>query len=204
MSEHAPRSGNRGIESARALFYDFFAGLFLYDLLKEREELIANQLGILAQNPLEEGLEVPLLEILQIMKSEGIGAFLSEYTNLFIMPFSHRRLHLLLSHYKEGCVGGRALLDIRQRLRDFPVRMNSELCKESEEHIGFLMMLMRFLVEHQGEVPEGSEKRLFAEFIKPYIFTLASELMHHSEARIYSKVGAILRSFMEFEQEFLE
>ncbi|WP_129545385.1 hypothetical protein [Wolinella succinogenes] len=45
--------------------------------------------------------------------------------------------------------------------------MNEELCKESEEHFGFLLVLMRFLIENHGQVPLNSEVKVFKEFIAP-------------------------------------
>lgn len=193
----------KSFDAARVLFYDFLAGVFLYDLLLGREELLKRQVALLQASPLDEAMEIAIKGLGGILEREGIETLRNEYTELFVLPFSHKRIHLLLSHYNEGCVGGQALLDIRQRLRDFPIRMNSDLCKESEEHFGFLMVLMRFLIEHREEIPEGSERRVFEEFIAPYGEKIAQELIHHPVAQAYPKIGQILRGFLEFERLIL-
>ena len=48
---------NETINQARAIFYDFFAGLLLGDLLQGREALIKKQLVRLATAPLDEASE---------------------------------------------------------------------------------------------------------------------------------------------------
>lgn len=194
----------RSFDSGRILLYDFFSGLFLHDLLVGRKELLEKQLEILLQSPLEEGLEIPLGQMLSMVQKEGMEPIVAEYTELFVLPFTHRRIHLLLSHYKEGYVGGQALLDIRQRLRDFPIRMNEELCKESEEHFGFLLVLMRFLIENHGQVPLNSEVKVFKEFIAPYGEGITQELISHPQARFYASAGKVLASFLGFERNLLK
>lgn len=195
---------NDKLNAGRTLLYDFFAGLFLYDLLLGREELLKEQLQILLENPFDDGLEFPISQILLALKTGGIESFCTEYTTIFNLPIARKRVHLLLSHYKEGCVGGQALLDIRQKLRSFPIRMNSDICKESEEHFGFILMLMRFLIENHDQVPPNSEIEVFKEFIKPYGIQIAKELKEHYESKIYSKVGELLESFLEFEESYIK
>lgn len=51
---------DESINQARAIFYDFFAGLFLGDLLEGREALLKTQLERLATAPLDEGAEKSL------------------------------------------------------------------------------------------------------------------------------------------------
>ena len=154
---------------ARALYYDFFAGFFLYELVGARKDLFLEQIDILATSPINEsdGEYFAMLRA-YIAKSDS-KEILREYTQTFNLPFSAQNLptqerskqggkkskkpkipnpqiFLYLSHYLEGCLNGESLLRVRTLVKKTHFRLNTQEFKESEEHFGFLLLLMRHLL----------------------------------------------------------
>ena len=158
------------LASARALYYDFFAGLFLYELLCVREDVTLKQILILKENVLEESDSAHFEVLENEMKQYGLKRIIDEYTQTFILPFStskeegespkrrkkgevfynNPQVMLYLSHYTQGCLNGEALLKARKLIKQSTFRLNTKFCKESEEHLGFLLLLMRYLVSSEG------------------------------------------------------
>ena len=78
---------NEAIERARILYYDFFAGLFLYDLLINRKDLLLEQVKILKTQPLNDGDLVFFEALENEIQTNGIKNILFEYTRFFMLPF---------------------------------------------------------------------------------------------------------------------
>lgn len=196
---HTATNQNTEICKARALYYDFFSRMFLYDLLLVSQERLNFELEMMQNAPLEESLLTTYKSLQDIVQS-GLQTLKEDYTTLFVFPRSNTKVHLILSHYVDNNVAGSILLEIRQFFRKLPVRLNSESFEESEEHFGFLMALMGYMLEHESEFAANVSNELFARFIAPFGKTIATELQHNHISKAYEYVGILLEQFLLFEE----
>lgn len=165
------------LNQARALYYDFFAGFFLYELLDSRFEIFIAQIDILATSPLNES-DLPYFRALKdTLLSTNADAIKREYSQIFNIPFAAKKadsalcddedstqdstnfedsadstqkavhIFLYLSHYLEGCINGSSLLEAKEIIKKSKFRLNKEGFKESEEHFGFLLLFMRYSLQ---------------------------------------------------------
>ena len=190
------------INKARAIFYDFFAGLFLHDLLQEREALIKTQLESLSTSPLDDEAEKSLARLSHELKEHGIVVIMDEFNDLFALPFSGAVVLPYVSHYKESRLNGDILVDIRQTIKELPVRANSAQFSESEDHLGFLFLVMRYCIE--GKKFEETQKEIFKLYILPYVKGFIDDIVSNSKADFYKDIAAILDSFMDFERNYVK
>lgn len=212
-----PQSEN--LAQARALYYDFFAGIFLFELLESRAEIIMRQIEILQSNPLEDSNVADFGALKREIAANGITNIMREYQGAFLLPFTpykkgdampRRRkgeiptapktqIMLYLSHYTDGCLNASGLLKARQIVKKSSFRLNNAEFKESEEHLGFLLLFMRYLVLSA----EARDKNLAQEAIKELILPLGNAvseaILVRDDLRFYPCVARILRSFLEAE-----
>ncbi|WP_334083972.1 molecular chaperone TorD family protein [Helicobacter typhlonius] len=208
------------VASARALYYDFFAGLFLYELLCVREDVILKQVMILKENVLDER-DSAYFEILENeIKANGLKRIIDEYTNTFILPFSvpsekesapkrrgkgevfysNPQIMLYLSHYTEGCLNGKALLQARALIKQSTFRLNNLTFKESEEHLGFLLLLMRYLLCSADKQDVALSAQFAKEFVIPLGNFVIDALLERQGLMYYAPVAYVLQSFLDVER----
>ena len=217
---------------ARALYYDFFAGFFLYELVGARKDLFVEQIDILATSPINEsdGEYFAMLRA-YIAKSDS-KEILREYTQTFNLPFSTHELpaqelgkqggkkskkpkipnpqiFLYLSHYLEGCLNGESLLRVRTLVKKTHFRLNTQEFKESEEHFGFLLLLMRHLLQDTKTLSGDEAERdrliqeIFTQAIAPMGLPIAQALAKREDLSCYHLVGLLLGSFLTLEQHII-
>lgn len=195
---HTKDTSTVAIRKARALYYDFFARVLMYDLLLESRDVLVSTLKLMQQSPLDESVITSYNHLLTVLQTDGLQPFKYDYTELFVMPHAHTKVHLILSHYVDNSVAGSILLDIRQFFRQLPVRINSDNCKESEEHFGFLMLLSSYILENDSVAYLHNE--FFQSFIIPFGMEIARALQK-APSQLYQHVGLILEQFLLFEQD---
>ena len=208
------------LASARALYYDFFAGLFLYELLCVREDVILKQILILKENVLEESDSAHFEVLENEMKQYGLKRIIDEYTQTFILPFStskeegespkrrkkgevfynNPQVMLYLSHYTQGCLNGEALLKARKLIKQSTFRLNTKFCKESEEHLGFLLLLMRYLVSSENSDDRALSKEILKERVIPLGDFVTDVLQKREGLMYYAHIASLLRSFLNVER----
>ncbi|WP_299547288.1 molecular chaperone TorD family protein [uncultured Helicobacter sp.] len=196
MLENLSPKEVQDLKNARLLYYDFFYGLFVFELLDERVELAKKQLEILQNAPLNERSEASILLLRQELQNNGIQNLKEEFSRLFALPFGGKQVGMHLSHYYENCIGAESLLKMRALLKKSDVRVETKEFKESEEHLGFLFGFMRHLIE--SENTEFAEE-VFA-FIKDAYSGLICEIRDREDAQYYLALADILEGFMEFER----
>lgn len=208
------------IAKARALYYDFFAGLFLYELLCKREETLSKQVEILKTHILNENDDIHFEVLANALKTQGTQCLIEEYTSTFILPFAppsdtdsmprrrkkgevfyhNPQIMLYLSHYWEGCLNGKALLQARQLIKQSTFRLDTQGCKESEEHLGFLLLLMRYLVCSQHNEDEKASWQVLRELVIPLGDFVISALQKRENLLYYTHIAALLQSFLNVER----
>ncbi|TLD85663.1 molecular chaperone TorD family protein [Helicobacter sp. MIT 05-5294] len=190
----------QNLQQARILYYDFFNGLLVFEILDERAKIAQKQLEILLNAPLNEEAEGSMLLLKQELQDNGIQNIKEEFSTLFALPFGEKQVGMHLSHYYENCIGAESLLKIRSLLKQSDVRVNSEVFKETEEHLGFLCGLMRHLLEVDNM---DLAKEVF-EFSHKAFLSLIEEIKARKDAKFYLAVALILESFMKFEAEIYQ
>lgn len=204
------------VTNARALYYDFFAGFFLYELLENRTGLLLEQIKLMKENPLNEddSMHFELLE--SELMSNGVSGIRQEYTRTFILPFvspanldskksegkapaPNTQIMLYLSHYREGCINGESLVKARRLVKQTSFRLNSQEYKESEEHLGFLLLLMRYLLLSQDEDDKRLRKDVALELVVPLGEFVAKALTDREDLSFYSSIGHLLDGFLRLE-----
>lgn len=191
------------INQARAIFYDFFAGLLLSDLLKGREALILEQLERLGIAPLDEEAEKSFAILAFELNHEGgFQKIADEFDDLFCIPMSGDVVLPYVSHYKQGCFNGDILVDIRQTIKELPIRANSEIFKETEDHLGFLFLVMRYCIEEKNF--RASEKEICKMYLLPYMNQFIEDICTNPKSNLYKEIAVILKSFMEFERNYIK
>lgn len=206
----------KSVTNARVLYYDLFAGFFLYELLEVRAGLLLEQIKIMKENPLrdEDGVHFELLE--SELTRNGVAEIRQEYTRTFILPFTstenldskksgekaqivNAQVMLYLSHYREGCINGESLVKARRLVKQTSFRLNSQECKESEEHLGFLLLLMRHLLLSQDEHDRKICKDVALELVIPLGGFVAKALIDREDLSFYSSVGHLFDGFLKLE-----
>lgn len=204
------------VTNARALYYDFFAGFFLYELLETRTGLLLEQIKLMKENPLSEDDSVHFELLESELTCNGVAGIRQEYTRTFILPFvspenldskksggkvqiPNTQVMLYFSHYREGCINGESLVKARRLVKQTSFRLNARECKESEEHLGFLLLLMRHLLLSQDEDDKRLCKEVALELVVPLGGFVAKALIYREDLSFYSSVGHLLDGFLRLE-----
>lgn len=203
------------LSQGRALYYDFFAGFFLYEIIEQRVNLALTQMQIFSSQPLrEQDLQI-FNNLKKALQSHSADKLKDEYAFIFNIPFSaeskpifkkgkdkHRKhtgqnpqIFLYLSHYLEGCLNGKSLLKAKKIIKQTHFRL-ADGFKESEEHFGFLLLLMRHLLQ---ENDLKIAKEVFNECIKPMGFEIAKALKNRENLVFFAYIGDLLEGFLEIE-----
>lgn len=242
------------LNQARALYYDFFAGFFVFELLDSRFEIFNKQIEILSSYPLDSADDKHFSALLGYLKRASLAEIKREYSQTFDIPFGAKggnladknaessaksafaessldksdnesftpqealefeklkntltslpkgQIFLYLSHYNEGCLNGASLLKAKQLVKQTRFRLNSESYKESEEHFGFLLLFMSYLLRECGaeSINAESSNEFFNECLRPMASTIADLLAKRDDLQCYQKVGVLLKNFIKLEEE---
>lgn len=183
---------------ARMLYYDFFNGFLVFEMLDERAELAQKQIEILLNEPLNDTAKNAMLLLQNELKTHGMANFKDEFSRLFALPFGAKQVGIHLSHFYHHCIGGVSLLQMRQLVKQSDVRVQSESFKETEEHLGFICGFMRHLLE-VGNAQLA--KDVFA-LSKDAFLGFIAEIEAREDAKLYVAIAQILQSFIQFEGEY--
>lgn len=213
---------NEAIERARILYYDFFAGLFLYDLLINRKDLLLEQVKILKTQPLNDGDLVFFEALENEIQTNGIKNILFEYTRFFMLPFdvnenvsinrlakkrdknekkekSASQIILYLSYYLDGTIAGSGLSIAKEKVRKSKVRLNEKEFKENEEHIGFLFVFSKYLLQNNEN---SLQNEVFKDCIIPMKDKIIENINNKYLDSMYYNIANLMKSFLDFEMAF--
>ncbi|RDU57422.1 molecular chaperone TorD family protein [Helicobacter sp. MIT 99-5507] len=213
---------NEAIERARILYYDFFAGLFLYDLLINRKDLLLEQVKILKTQPLNDGDLVFFEALENEIQTNGIKNILFEYTRFFMLPFdvnenvsinrlakkrdknekkekSASQIILYLSYYLDGTIAGNGLSIAKEKVRKSKVRLNEKEFKENEEHIGFLFVFSKYLLQNNEN---SLQNEVFKDCIIPMKDKIIENINNKYLDSMYYNIANLMKSFLDFEMAF--
>jgi TorA maturation chaperone TorD len=122
-----------------------------------------------------------------------------EYFDLFV-GLGRGELFPYASYYLTGYLHGRPLARIRETLKQIGLESN-EGQSEPEDHIAVLFEVMAGLAGGRIIAPDGTDRAIFENHLKPWAGRFFSDLEHAESATFYKGVGSLGRVFMEIETE---
>jgi TorA maturation chaperone TorD len=122
-----------------------------------------------------------------------------EYFDLFV-GLGHGELFPYASYYLTGYLHGRPLARLRDTLKQIDLE-KSERQSEPEDHVAVLFEVMAGLASGRITAPDGTDRDIFENHLKPWIGRFFSDLEQAESAAFYKSVGSLGRIFMEVETE---
>jgi TorA maturation chaperone TorD len=122
-----------------------------------------------------------------------------EYFDLFV-GLGHGELFPYASYYLTGYLYGRPLARLRETFKQIGLE-RTEGQSEPEDHAAVLFEVMAGLASGQVTAPDGTDRNIFENHLKPWIGQFFLDLEHAESATFYSCVGTLGRIFMEIEAE---
>lgn len=187
---------DKNIIKARAYFYEFLAYPVFFHTNDEKFARWKEQLGYLAQNPLSEQSEVAFANLDKFSFEE-----LANEQNDVIFGFSN--IPLNASFYEEGRDNGAARLRVIECLKLSPYRRDKELCKDSEDYVGFIFLAMATFLNDEFNGAKNISDKLFRETLNLFIDEFISLIMAHKDINFFSSYATILKDFIELERSIL-
>jgi len=126
---------DKNITKARAYFYEFLAYPLFFHTSDEKFARWREQLSYLAQNPLSE----QSAEAFANLDKFSFKELVNEQNEVL---FGFTNIPLSASFYEEGRDNGAARLRVIHCLNLSPYRRDKELCKDSEDYVGFIFLAM--------------------------------------------------------------
>jgi TorA maturation chaperone TorD len=122
-----------------------------------------------------------------------------EYFDLFV-GLGGGELFPYASYYLTGYLHGRPLARLRDTLKQIGLE-RTEGQSEPEDHVAVLFEVMAGLAGGQIIAPDGTDRNIFDNHLKPWIGRFFSDLERAESAKFYSSVGSLGRIFMDIEAE---
>lgn len=192
-------SENENILRARAYYYEFLSFAFFFYENDDKLKLFKQQAEYLSQNPLSLAAQEAFLKLKNISFKE----FLDEQ-NSVLFDMSYINVPLNISFYEEGRDDGMARLRVIEILKKSQYRRNIKKCKNSEDYVGFVFMLMVSLLNDEiNDTQNGLSNELFTSVINGFVDEFIKFLSLHEKSDIFKSISIILDSFIQFERSFL-
>jgi TorA maturation chaperone TorD len=125
-----------------------------------------------------------------------------EYFTLFI-GLGRGELLPYASYYLTGFVQGGPLAELRETLRELGIERTDGLL-EPEDHAAILLDVMGNLAAGTIQAPAGTDRKVFEQYLAPWIARFFSDLERGKSADFYARVGTVGRVFMEIERAGFE
>ena len=152
------------------------------------------------------------------IKTNGIKNILFEYTRFFMLPFdtnapkvikkrdknekkqkSASQIILYLSYYLDGTIAGSGLIRAKEKIRKSKVRLNEKEFSENEEHLGFLFVFSKYLLQN-GE--NSLQNEIFKDCIMPMQDKIIKSIKNQYPDSMYYNIASLMESFLNFEMAF--
>ena len=186
---------------ARSYYYEFFAIPFFFYENGAKFSLWKEQLEFLKSSPISEA-DAKNFEILQNFSFEE---FRREQNDV-LFDFSFVNVPTTASFYDEGRDEGRMKILITNTLKKSKFRRNSELCKDSEDFVGFIFYLQSSLLRDEAEAQNGNiflSAELFASVINEFCDHFMGLLKEHKSSKFFRALAGIMESFFALERSLL-
>ena len=187
---------DKNITKARAYFYEFLAYPLFFHTSDEKFARWREQLSYLAQNPLSE----QSAEAFANLEEFSFKELVNEQNEVL---FGFTNIPLSASFYEEGRDNGAARLRVIHCLNLSPYRRDKELCKDSEDYVGFIFLAMATFLNDEFNGAKNISDKLFGETLNLFIDEFGSLLLAHKNANFFHSYAIILQDFIELERAVL-
>lgn len=187
---------DKNIIKARSYFYEFLAYPMFFYTNNEKFSRWKEQLKYLSANPLSEDSDVAFKNLDKFSFEE----FSKEQNDVL---FGFTNIPLSASFYEEGRDNGAARLRVIECLKLSPYRRDSELCKDSEDYVGFIFLAMATFLKDEFDDAKNISNKLFSETLNLFVDEFGSLLLAHKEANFFKSYTIILKDFIELERSIL-
>lgn len=187
---------DKNITKARAYFYEFLAYPLFFHTSDEKFARWREQLSYLAQNPLSE----QSAEAFANLEEFSFKELASEQNEVL---FGFTNIPLSASFYEEGRDNGAARLRVIHCLNLSPYRRDKELCKDSEDYVGFIFLAMATFLNDEFNGAKNISDKLFNETLNLFVDEFGSLLLAHKNANFFRSYAIILKDFIELERAVL-
>ena len=187
---------DKNITKARAYFYEFLAYPLFFHTSDEKFARWREQLSYLAQNPLSE----QSAEAFANLEKFSFKELINEQNEVL---FGFTNIPLSASFYEEGRDNGAARLRVIHCLNLSPYRRDKELCKDSEDYVGFIFLAMATFLNDEFNGAKNISDKLFGETLNLFVDEFGSLLLAHKNANFFRSYAIILQDFIELERAVL-
>ena len=187
---------DKNITKARAYFYEFLAYPLFFHTSDEKFARWREQLSYLAQNPLSE----QSAEAFANLEKFSFKELVNEQNEVL---FGFTNIPLSASFYEEGRDNGAARLRVIHCLNLSPYRRDKELCKDSEDYVGFIFLAMATFLNDEFNGAKNISDKLFSETLNLFVDEFGSLLLAHKNANFFRSYALILKDFIELERAVL-
>ena len=186
------------LNQARALYYDFFAGFFLFELLDSRFNLFQKQIDILASSPLDNADLAHFVALKSYIAKANPSDLKREYSQTFDIPFGAK-----------GDKRDESKKHDSQDLRESSANLDkydneSAISDESAECERLHKLFMRYLLQDSAQDSRESKinpNDFFNECLRPMASIIATLLTKRDDLPCYYHIGVILAHFIALEEE---
>ncbi|WP_149706919.1 TorD/DmsD family molecular chaperone [Campylobacter concisus] len=187
---------DKNIIKARSYFYEFLAYPMFFYTNDEKFSRWKEQLKYLSANPLSEDSDIAFKNLDKFSFEE----FSKEQNDVL---FGFTNIPLSASFYEEGRDNGAARLRVIECLKLSPYRRDSELCKDSEDYVGFIFLAMATFLKDEFDDAKNISNKLFGETLNLFVDEFSQLLSAHKEANFFKSYTVILKDFIELERSIL-
>ncbi|MSN95954.1 molecular chaperone TorD family protein [Campylobacter sp. FMV-PI01] len=189
---------NKNITIARSYYYEFFAIPFFFSENDTKFRVWKEELAYLKSSLLDEG-DGKFFEILENFSFEEF----KEEQNRLLFDYSYANVPLTASFYKDGRDDGTSKMIVINTLKKSKFRRDNNLCKDSEDFVGFIFYLMSSLLKEEVDKSNFLSTELFVNVVNEFIDEMIEFIKDSKFAKFFLALANLMESFFAFERSLL-
>lgn len=187
-------------ETARAELYGLIAELFY---APPTPSLLAQLRVAATEAPASGGfLEEPWRALVGTARDMDDASIQREHEALF-GGVGKPEVYVYASHYLSGFLNEKPLAQLRTDLAALGLTRDASTMSETEDHVSYLMEVMRFLVAGDDVAVSNltQQAKFFAAHVQTWVLGLCDALQANPKARFYAALAELTRAFVSVETQ---
>jgi len=187
-------------ETARAELYGLIAELFY---APPAPALLAQLRVAATEAPASGGfLEEPWRALVGTARDMDDASIQREHEALF-GGVGKPEVYVYASHYLSGFLNEKPLAQLRTDLAALGLTRDASTMSETEDHVSYLMEVMRFLVAGDDVAISNltQQAKFFAAHVQTWVLGLCDALQANPRARFYTALAELTRAFVSVETQ---
>jgi len=187
-------------ETARAELYGLIAELFY---APPTPALLAQLRVAATEAPASGGfLEEPWRALVGVAREMDDASIAQEHQALF-GGVGKPEVYVYASHYLSGFLNEKPLAQLRNDLAALGLTRDAATMSETEDHVSYLMEVMRFLVAGDDVSVSNltQQAQFFAAHVQTWVLDLCDALQANPRARFYAALSQLTRAFVSVETQ---